>query len=67
MMSPSFIQDHLTQLEAYVREVSDRVRGVRAEQSYQRIREIEFRDTSELTNSRVVPNINIYWKTFFFF
>lgn len=39
-----------------VRELNGRVQNIRREQQYQREREAEFRDTSELTNSRVV-----YW------
>jgi len=47
-------QDQLTELEVEVRRLVDRVRDIRAEQNYQRSREVEFRDTSESTNSRVV-------------
>jgi hypothetical protein len=39
-----------------VRELNSRVQNIRREQQYQREREAEFRDTSEVTNSRVV-----YW------
>lgn len=39
-----------------VRELNSRVQNIRREQQYQREREAEFRDTSEMTNSRVV-----YW------
>jgi hypothetical protein len=45
--------EHLTKLEGYAREVAERVKGIRAEQIYQTMREMEFRDTSEDTNSRV--------------
>jgi len=37
-----------------LRELNGRVASIRREQQYQREREAEFRDTSELTNSRVV-------------
>jgi hypothetical protein len=47
-------QDHLSEIEVEVKKLIDRVRDIRAEQNYQRSREIEFRDTSESTNSRVV-------------
>jgi len=39
-----------------VRDLNNRIADIRREQSYQREREAEFRDQSELTNSRVV-----YW------
>jgi hypothetical protein len=37
-----------------LRDLNGRVASIRREQQYQREREAEFRDTSELTNSRVV-------------
>ncbi|KAI9009135.1 emp24/gp25L/p24 family/GOLD-domain-containing protein [Hyaloraphidium curvatum] len=46
----------LGDLAMKVRELNSRVQNIRREQQYQREREAEFRDTSELTNSRV-----IYW------
>ncbi|KAG2180721.1 hypothetical protein INT44_003728 [Umbelopsis vinacea] len=51
------VQDHketLSDLALRVRELNQRVQDIRREQSYQREREAEFRDQSELTNSRVV-------------
>jgi len=47
-------QDHLSEIEVEVKKLIDRVRDIRSEQNYQRSREMEFRDTSESTNSRVV-------------
>jgi hypothetical protein len=47
-------QDHLSEIEIEVKKLIDRVRDIRSEQNYQRSREMEFRDTSESTNSRVV-------------
>jgi len=47
-------QEHLSVLEIEVRKLNDRLRDVRAEQNYQRNREVAFRDTSESTNSRVM-------------
>jgi p24 family protein alpha len=46
--------EHLTAIEVEVRKLGDRVKGIRAEQSYQRQREAEFRDLTESTNSRVL-------------
>lgn len=46
--------EHLTAVEVSVRKLNDRVRLIRAEQDYQRRREHAFRDTSEVTNSRVL-------------
>jgi hypothetical protein len=42
------------EVELSVRKLNDRVRLIRAEQDYQRVRERAFRDTSETTNSRVL-------------
>jgi len=46
--------EHLTTLEISVRRLNDRIKDIRAEQNYQRNREITFRDTSESTNARVM-------------
>jgi len=46
--------EHLSALEVQVRKLNDRIRTVRAEQSYQRGREMTFRNTSESTNSRAM-------------
>eukprot|EP00007_Cunea_sp_BSH-02190019_P007702 CAMPEP_0174238852 /NCGR_PEP_ID=MMETSP0417-20130205/12788_1 /TAXON_ID=242541 /ORGANISM="Mayorella sp, Strain BSH-02190019" /LENGTH=228 /DNA_ID=CAMNT_0015317739 /DNA_START=83 /DNA_END=769 /DNA_ORIENTATION=- len=46
--------EHLSNLEVSVRRLNDRVRSIRREQTYQREREEEHRDTSESSNSRVV-------------
>jgi len=47
-------QEQLSALEVEVRKLNDRLKDIRSEQNYQRNREMEFRDTSEETNSRVV-------------
>ncbi|TPX32257.1 hypothetical protein SmJEL517_g04562 [Synchytrium microbalum] len=44
----------ISDLARRVRELNHRIAAVRREQQYQRVRESEFRDTSESTNSRVV-------------
>ncbi|CAG8446900.1 16819_t:CDS:2 [Acaulospora morrowiae] len=49
-------KEHFSDLAQRVRELNNRVADIRREQSYQREREAEFRDQSEITNSRVV-----YW------
>ncbi|KAL1922866.1 uncharacterized protein VTP21DRAFT_9242 [Calcarisporiella thermophila] len=52
-------EDHraaLTDITSRIKELNSRVHDIRREQSYQREREAEFRDMSELANSRVV-----YW------
>eukprot|EP01132_Coremiostelium_polycephalum_P000897 gene897-1122_t len=46
--------EHLNNLEVSLRRLNDRVNQIRKEQSYQRNREIVFRNTSESTNSRVM-------------
>lgn len=46
--------EHLSAIEVEVRRLSDKLKSVRAEQAYQKEREISFRDTSESTNSRVM-------------
>jgi hypothetical protein len=46
--------EHLTAVEVSLRKLNDRVRLIRAEQDYQRRREYAFRDTSEVTNERVL-------------
>jgi len=46
--------EHLSAIEVEIRKLNDKVRGVRAEQNYQKSREEEFRNTSESTNSRVM-------------
>jgi len=47
-------KEHLTELEVEVRRLNDKVKDVMKEQSYQREREVAFRNTSEATNSRVL-------------
>eukprot|EP01112_Ceratiomyxa_fruticulosa_P014173 TRINITY_DN403_c0_g2_i9.p1 TRINITY_DN403_c0_g2~~TRINITY_DN403_c0_g2_i9.p1 ORF type:complete len:217 (-),score=44.77 TRINITY_DN403_c0_g2_i9:142-792(-) len=47
-------QEHLGILEVAVRRLNDRVAAIRKEQSYQRGREVSFRNTSESTNARVM-------------
>ncbi|KAI9314999.1 emp24/gp25L/p24 family/GOLD-domain-containing protein [Dichotomocladium elegans] len=44
----------LTDLAQRIHELNQRVQDIRREQAFQREREAEFRDQSELTNSRVV-------------
>eukprot|EP01132_Coremiostelium_polycephalum_P002721 gene2721-3378_t len=46
--------EHLTNIEITLRRLNDRVNQIRKEQSYQRNREVVFRNTSESTNSRVM-------------
>uniref|UniRef100_A0A1D1XZ61 Transmembrane emp24 domain-containing protein 9 n=1 Tax=Anthurium amnicola TaxID=1678845 RepID=A0A1D1XZ61_9ARAE len=46
--------DHINDLSQRVRDLNHRIADIRREQNYQREREAEFRDQSELTNSRVV-------------
>jgi hypothetical protein len=46
--------EHLSAIEVEVRKLNDKIRGIRAEQDYQRAREERFRDTSESTNARVM-------------
>jgi len=46
--------EHLSALEVEVRRLNDRIKDIRSEQNYQRAREMDFRDTSEETNTRVV-------------
>jgi len=46
--------EHLSVLEVNVRRLNDKIRDIRAEQNYQRNREIVFRNTSESTNARVM-------------
>jgi p24 family protein alpha len=46
--------EHLNTIEVQVRRLNDRVRSIRKEQTYQRTREEQHRDTSESTNSRVM-------------
>ncbi|CAJ0836462.1 673_t:CDS:2 [Entrophospora sp. SA101] len=48
--------EHFSDLAQRVHDLNYRVTDIRREQSYQREREAEFRDQSELTNSRV-----LYW------
>ncbi|CAG8436880.1 7619_t:CDS:2 [Ambispora gerdemannii] len=47
-------KEHFSELAQRVRDLNNRIADIKREQSYQREREIEFRDQSELTNSRVV-------------
>jgi len=47
-------QEQLGELGVRIRKINDRIKDIRAEQNYQRNREIAFRDTSESTNSRVM-------------
>ncbi|KAG9291824.1 hypothetical protein G9A89_012109 [Geosiphon pyriformis] len=49
-------KEHFSELAQRVRDLNNRIADIRREQSYQREREAEFRDQSELTNTRVV-----YW------
>nr|CAG8530371.1 8100_t:CDS:2 [Entrophospora candida] len=49
-------QEHFSGLAQRVHDLNNRITEIRREQSYQREREVEFRDQSELTNSRV-----LYW------
>ncbi|KAM9982748.1 hypothetical protein ACTFIZ_007276 [Dictyostelium cf. discoideum] len=46
--------EHLTGIEISLRRLNDRVNQIRKEQSYQKGREIVFRNTSESTNARVM-------------
>eukprot|EP01133_Synstelium_polycarpum_P000180 gene180-216_t len=46
--------EHLNSIEIQVKRLNDRVTQIRKEQSYQKGREIVFRNTSESTNSRVM-------------
>lgn len=46
--------EHLSAIEVEIRKLNDRMRSIRNEQNYQKLREVEFRDTSESTNSRVM-------------
>jgi len=46
-------QEHLTSLELQVKKLNDRIKDIRDEQSYQKGREIVFRETSESTSSRL--------------
>jgi hypothetical protein len=45
--------EHLSAIEVEVRKLLDRTQKIRAEQDYQRKREEEFRNVSEIANSRV--------------
>jgi len=45
--------EHLSALEVSVRRLNDRVQSIRREQTYQKQREVVFRNTSESTNARV--------------
>ncbi|KAE8216166.1 hypothetical protein CF327_g644 [Tilletia walkeri] len=47
-------RDHVKDLAGRVRELNARLRDIRREQQFQREREAEFRDLSELTNSRAM-------------
>ncbi|KAK0535189.1 emp24p/erv25p- protein [Tilletia horrida] len=47
-------RDHVNDLAGRVRELNARLRDIRKEQQFQREREAEFRDLSELTNSRAM-------------
>ena len=51
--------EHLSAIEVEVRKLGDKVHDLRSEQAYQRIREEDFRDVSESTNSMV-----LYWGLF---
>uniref|UniRef100_A0A6A7G819 Emp24/gp25L/p24 family protein n=1 Tax=Hirondellea gigas TaxID=1518452 RepID=A0A6A7G819_9CRUS len=46
--------EHLSAIEVEIRRLNDKIRTVRQEQTYQKMREEAFRDTSESTNSRVM-------------
>lgn len=47
-------QEHLSAIEVEIRKLNDKIRGIRAEQDYQKKREEVFRDISESTNARVM-------------
>ncbi|KAL1916490.1 uncharacterized protein VTP21DRAFT_5681 [Calcarisporiella thermophila] len=47
-------KDALQMMVSRIRDLNNRVNDIRREQGYQREREVEFRDMSEATNSRVV-------------
>jgi p24 family protein alpha len=47
-------QENLGVIEVEIRRLSDKIRDLRAEQNFQKTRELAFRDTSESTNTRVV-------------
>ncbi|CAD6891443.1 unnamed protein product [Tilletia controversa] len=47
-------RDHVNDLASRVRELNARLRDIRREQQFQREREAEFRNLSELTNSRAM-------------
>lgn len=46
--------EHLSAIELQIRRLNDKIRAMRAESKYQRLREEEFLATSEITNSRVL-------------
>lgn len=47
-------RSHVTELSAKLRDLNQKLEDIRREQQYQREREANFRDLSELTNSRAV-------------
>ncbi|CEG19368.1 membrane trafficking protein [Ceraceosorus bombacis] len=47
-------RQHIVDLAGRVRMLNDRLRDIRKEQQFQREREADFRDLSELTNSRAI-------------
>lgn len=51
--------EHLSAIEVEIRKLNDKVKAIRSEQHYQRVREEVFRNTSESTNSRVM-----WWSIF---
>lgn len=44
----------ITGIEVELRRLIDKIRSIRNEQSYQKKREEEFRDTSESTNGKII-------------
>jgi hypothetical protein len=46
-------KEHLSTLEVEIRRLNNKAKDIMSQQSYQREREIEFRDTTEAANARV--------------
>jgi len=46
--------EHLSAIEVEIRKLNDKIRNIRGEQDYQKVREAYFRDTAESNNSRVM-------------
>jgi len=51
---PEHDRSHVSQLSAKLRDLNQKLEDVRREQQYQREREVNFRNLSEVTNSRAV-------------